>query len=34
VPAGELVGYEEADVVAGTLVGSTGVAQANDDGGS
>jgi hypothetical protein len=33
VPAGELVGYEEADVVAGTLVGSARIAQANDDGG-
>jgi hypothetical protein len=33
VPAGELVGYEETDVVAGTLVGSARIAQANDDGG-
>ena len=34
MPAGELVGDEEADVVAGTLVGTARVAQAYDDGGS
>jgi hypothetical protein len=33
VPAGELVGDEKADVVAGALVGAAGVAQADDDGG-
>jgi hypothetical protein len=33
MPAGELVGDEEADVVAGTLVGAARVAQAYDDGG-
>jgi hypothetical protein len=33
VSAGELVGYEEADVVAGALVGTARVAEANDDGG-
>jgi hypothetical protein len=33
VPAGELVGDEEADVVAGALVGAARITEANDDGG-
>jgi hypothetical protein len=33
VAAGELVGDEKADVVAGALVGAARVAEANDDGG-
>jgi hypothetical protein len=33
VPAGELVGDEEADVVAGALVGAARVAETDDDGG-
>jgi hypothetical protein len=33
VPAGELLGDKEADIVAGALVGAARVAEANDDGG-
>jgi hypothetical protein len=33
VAAGELVGDEKADVVAGAFVGAARVAEANDDGG-
>jgi hypothetical protein len=33
VAAGELVGDEKADVVAGALVGAARVAEADDDGG-
>jgi hypothetical protein len=33
VAAGEVVGYEEADVVAGALIGAARITEANDDGG-
>jgi hypothetical protein len=33
VPAGEFVGDEEPDVVAGAFVGAARVAEADDDGG-